>query len=182
MYAHSGERCWYSWMVISMFFLSPLPTRFLSIQTEVAHFLSFLVCVSSQDLGAMLCSVTLSTAAAAAAEKLRLWNSSKNKSELYSYQTDISLLSVFCPEQESLCSDLQWTECSWDSRGPPHPSITLGCFPPHQIWIYMGIWAAGLVGALSDNSWIKDRSVEESWMSLNSKSISISVSFSRKDT
>ena len=53
-------------------------------QTEVAHFLPFLVCVSSQDLGAIFCSVTLPDAAAAAAEKLGLWNSSKNKSELYS--------------------------------------------------------------------------------------------------
>lgn len=89
-----------------MFVLSPLPARFLFTQTEDVHFLPFLVFVSSQDLGAMLCSVTVPAAAADAAEKLGLWKSLKNKSELYSYQTDISLLSVFCPDQESLCSDL----------------------------------------------------------------------------
>lgn len=97
--------------------------------------LLLLLSVSSQYLGTVR-SVTVPTAAADAAEKLGLWNTLKNKSELYSYQTDISLLSAFCPEQESLCSDLLWTECSWDSRGPPHPSFTSGCFLSHQIWIY----------------------------------------------
>lgn len=119
----SRDSYWHSLMVASILFLSPLLTRILFTQPEVVHCHSFLGFDSLQYLDATN-SVTAPTAVSDAAEKLGFWNTLKNKSELYSYKTGISLLSVFCQEWEPLCLDLQWTECSWDSRGPPHPSFT----------------------------------------------------------